>query len=199
MARSSAAAKARRKALSALKALDAAEARKPGKRSDFVGRRAELIDEFMQRYLGLRGQDRPYHAIFWAAFFAKYWEMFHWSIPLTEEVPPDATLIVPSPEIEDDIEDEELIQMKGQIIERTQQVRSMPSICCAALTTDVTHTAAEIPLSISCDNNTPEGKPVGACLEIPKECCGPGPSTSQAPRFPVLYGQVPEQGRCSIQ
>ena len=98
-----------------------------------------------------------------------------------------------------DIEDEELIQMKGQIIERTQQVRSMPSICCAALTTDVTHTVAEIPLSISCDNNTPEGKPVGACLEIPKECCGPGPSTSQASRFPVLYGQVPEQGRCSIQ
>ena len=103
------------------------------------------------------------------------------------------------PRDEDDIEDEELIQMKGQIIERTQQVRSMPSICCAALTTDVTHTAAEIPLSISCDNNTPEGKPVGACLEIPKECCGPGPSTSQASRFPVLYGQVPEQGRCSIQ
>ena len=150
-----------------MKALDAAEARKPGKRSDFVGRRAELIDEFMQRYLGLRGQDRPYHAIFWAAFFAKYWEMFHWSIPLTEEVPlpdpeADATLRAPSPEFED----EDLIRMKSEIIQKTQAVRSMRSMFRAEQYTDVAHTAAETALSISCDHDTSEAKSVGAPLEV---------------------------------
>ena len=203
MARSSEATKARRKAkkaLNALKALETDTPRKPGNPGDFHGRRAEFINEFIEEFLGLRGKERHFHATFWAAFFAKYWAKFHWSIPLTEEVPlpdpeADATLRAPSPEFED----EDLIRMKGEIIQETQAVRSMRSMFCAEQYTDVAHTAAETALSISCDHDTSEAKSLGAPPEVTEGCCGPGSSASQAPRLPVLYAQVCEQGRCGIQ
>ena len=123
MARSSEAAKARRKAK---KALETDTPRKPGNPGDFHGQCAEFINEFIEEFLVLRGKERHFHATFWAAFFAKYWAKFHWSIPLTEEVPlpdpeADATLRAPSPEFED----EDLIRMKGEIIQETQAVQSM--------------------------------------------------------------------------
>ena len=126
MARSSEAAKARRKANAALRALQDDPPRKPGHPGDFQGRRAELIDTFIDEFLGLKGKERHFHATFWAKFFSKYWATFHWSIPLTEEVPlpdpeADATLQAPSPEFED----EDLIRMKGKIIQETQAVQSM--------------------------------------------------------------------------
>ena len=139
MARSSEAAKARRRAK------NASNGGKPGNPGEFQGRRAEVINDALPEYLTLKGQDRRVHAAFWAFFFARWWAMFHWSIPLDQEVPlpdPEADVaMTESRALSPEIEDEELMLKKGAIIKKTQEVRSIRSIFCAVPYTDVAHAA----------------------------------------------------------
>ena len=73
--------------------------------------------------------------------------------------------------------------MKGEIMKKTQAVRSMPSMFCVTQLTDVVQTAAETALSISCDHDTSEGKSVGTLSEVPQGCCRPGPPPHKRPAF----------------
>ena len=177
MARTSDAAKARRKAKRAPKG------GKAGNQGHFHGQRAEVIHDALPEFLTLKGQPRQVHKAFWLCFFAKFWAIFHWTLGPHEDPPPrdpeaDATggSRAPSPEIED----EELLHQKALIIELTQKVRSMRSIRLFDAYTDVVFTADKGALSLSCICSTPQAKPVGTTAEISPERCGTQYSSSQA-------------------
>ncbi|KAJ7796847.1 hypothetical protein B0H14DRAFT_3494349 [Mycena olivaceomarginata] len=77
--------------------------KKPGKPSDFQGERAKLLQEFYPTYADAskRGKTR----LIWVSFFKKYWEMFPWRLPLTQDPDPnnptDYALKPQNPEEED--------------------------------------------------------------------------------------------------
>jgi hypothetical protein len=61
--------------------------KKPGKPSDFVGKRAEFLNTFYPTYedASNRGATRP----IWKKFFRSYWAEFPWRLPLTQDPDPN--------------------------------------------------------------------------------------------------------------
>ena len=152
MARTSQAAKSRRKAKKAPKG------GKAGNQGHFHGQRAEVINDAVPEFLTLKGQPRHVHKAFWLWFFGKFWSLFHWSLGLDQEPPPrdlEADAMAGSRASSPEIEDEDLLRQKALIIELTQKVRSMPSICLFDAYIDVVCTADKGPLSLSGVCSTP--------------------------------------------
>jgi hypothetical protein len=77
--------------------------KKPSKPSDFQGERAKLLQEFYPTYTDASKHGKT--RLIWVSFFKKYWEMFPWRLPLTQDPdrnnPTDYALKPQNPEEED--------------------------------------------------------------------------------------------------
>ena len=94
------------------------ERRKPGNRGNFHGARARFIDEHWDEFLDTRNAPRKVQRQFWTSFFHKWWQTFHWSLPLDTDPDPDA----PPPPPEDENTDQETLEKKARVLKDTQKV-----------------------------------------------------------------------------
>ncbi len=120
----------------------APEAGKRGAKSTFKGMRMELIEEYIDDFVGCKGGPRDGYAIFWHRFFALYWAKFNWQLPLDREPHPDDVW-----KTDKECTPEELKQ-KEEVIDKTQKVRreslcpgTRLTLCVQQLKTSITYLA----------------------------------------------------------
>ena len=111
MARSSAAAKARRKNK------QEGEVGKRGNKGHFHGSRAAFIAEYFPEFVVAKAAGRGAQKHFWDTFYGAWWRKFPWTLALNQD--PDENAVAPAePE-----QTEEVLARKAEVIELTQKVR----------------------------------------------------------------------------
>ncbi|KAJ6631805.1 hypothetical protein B0H10DRAFT_2206221 [Mycena sp. CBHHK59/15] len=72
----------------------AARQKKRGSPSDFQGKRLEFMTSQLDRYIAASKAKKKKTSEFWCSFFAHYWRLFPWRLPIGED-PPDASEPLP--------------------------------------------------------------------------------------------------------
>ena len=92
---------------------------KRGQKSHFHGARAAFIAEQFPEFLIAQGGGRGLQKQFWFDFYSKWWDNFHWRVPLHEEPAEDAE----HPDTEEEEEDG-----KAKTVNQTQVVSIIDSV-----------------------------------------------------------------------
>ena len=116
MARSSTAAKARRKNKKE------GEAGKRGNKGHFHGSRAAFISEYFPEFVVAKAAGRGAQKHFWDTFYGAWWRKFHWTLALTQDPDEDAVALA-EPELT-----AEVLARKAEVIEQTQKVCINPVV-----------------------------------------------------------------------